>query len=109
MVSGPSSSAGVSPMRTGVRRTEPTSSVPMRAVKDRSRRCADALTDAERGAREAPGTEGALVQPLDGERVVGRFRQDGDREIVHGISAPPDNTARGQGPCERRGCPPPRR
>jgi hypothetical protein len=36
MVSGPSSSAGVLPMRTGVRRTEPTSSVPTRAVNDRS-------------------------------------------------------------------------
>jgi hypothetical protein len=39
-VSGPSSSALVSPMRTGDSRTEPTSSVPMRAVNDTSRRCA---------------------------------------------------------------------
>jgi hypothetical protein len=38
-VSGPSSSAGVSPMRTGVSRTEPTSSVPMRAVNDSANAC----------------------------------------------------------------------
>ena len=44
-----------------------------------------ALADAEGGARKAPRTERALVQPLDGERVVGRLRQDGDGEIVHGI------------------------
>ena len=33
-MSGPSISAGVSPMQIGVSRTEPTSSVPMRAVND---------------------------------------------------------------------------
>ena len=37
-VSGPSSSAGVSPMQIGVSRSEPTSSVPMRAVNDSASR-----------------------------------------------------------------------
>ena len=43
----------------------------------------DALADAVGGARIAPGTEGALVQPLDRQGVVFGFRQDGDGEIGH--------------------------
>ena len=83
MVSGPSSSAGVSPIRTGDSRTEPTSSVPMRAVKDSARSCADALADAIGGAGIAAGAEGALMQPLDRQRVVCGFRQDGDGKVGH--------------------------
>ncbi len=50
-VSGPSSSAGVSPMQIGVSRTEPTSSVPMRAVNDSVEQMAAALADADRRLR----------------------------------------------------------
>ena len=39
MVSGPSSNAGVSPTRIGDSRTEPTSSVPIRAVNESERKC----------------------------------------------------------------------
>jgi hypothetical protein len=70
---------------------------------------AGALADAERGAREAPRPEGALVQPLDGERVVGRLRQDGDREIVHGSSSRPITPRAGKVHAKDAGCslPPP--
>ena len=88
MVSGPSSNAGVSPMRTGREAHRPDQQRADARREGEIEAVADTLADAERGAREAPGTEGALVQPLDGERVVGRFRQDGDREIVHGIFGP---------------------
>ena len=76
-VSGPSSSAGVSPMQIGVSRTEPTSSVPMRAVNDSSSRWPRPSRMRIGGARIAAGAEGALVQPLDRQRVVGGLRQDG--------------------------------
>ena len=39
----------------------------------------DFLADAERRAREAARTEGALVQALDRQRVGRRLRQDGER------------------------------
>ena len=76
-VSGPNSSAGVSPIQIGVKRTEPTSSEPMRAVNDSSSRCLPALADPVGAARIAAGTEGALMQVVDRQRVVGRLRQDG--------------------------------
>src|SRR5205085_9727936 len=37
-----------------------------------------------RGPGQAAGTERALVQPLDRDRVVGGFRQDGEGQIAHG-------------------------
>src|SRR5438552_4949427 len=43
------------------------------------------LTDAERGAGKPARPEGALVQALDRHGVVGRFGQDGEREIGHGV------------------------
>jgi hypothetical protein len=68
-------------MRIGVSRTEPTSSVPMRAVNDSS--MAHALAQPIGRLGEAAGTEGALVQALDRRRVVGRFRQNGERGFGH--------------------------
>ena len=82
-VSGPSSKAGTSPMQMGVSRTEPTSSVPMRAVNDSAEHMPLALADAEGAARKAAGTEGALVQPFDRLRVVRRLRQDCQRKFAH--------------------------
>ena len=74
-------------MQIGVSRTEPTSSVPMRAVKDRSRD-GRALANPESGARITPRPEGALVQPLDRQRVVGGLRQNCQREFAHARKHP---------------------
>ena len=82
-MSGPSSSAGVSPMQIGVSRTEPTSSVPMRAVNDSASVVPAPFADAEGAARIAAGAEGALVQALDRLGVVRGFRQDGQGKFAH--------------------------
>ena len=82
-VSGPSSNAAALPMRTGESRTEPTSSVPMRAVNESSSRWPDPFTDAIGGLGVATRTEGALVQPLDRDRVRGSLRHDVDGKVDH--------------------------
>ena len=44
----------------------------------------DALAQAEGGAGEAAGAEGALVQPVDGGRVLGPLGVEVDRDVWHG-------------------------
>ncbi len=48
---------------------------------------AHTLADAERRARIAAGAEGALMQALDRDLVVGRFGQDGDGQVGHAARA----------------------
>ena len=83
-------SASALPAFTGVRRTEPTSSVPTSAVNDRSRQMRRALAQPEGGAREAAGSEGALVQPLDRIGVARALGANDEGKRGHG------------GPCGRR-------
>ena len=70
-------------MQIGVSRTEPTSSVPMRAVNDSVEQMTPALADAIGAAGITAGAEGALVQPLDCQRVGLGFRQDGQVKFAH--------------------------
>ena len=90
-VSGPSSSAGVSPMQIGVSRTEPTSSVPMRAVNDSSstwplpsrmrkalrakrpgpkvRSCSRSIATASSAVSGRMVSESSLMTPMPGSRA----------------------------------------
>jgi len=72
-------------MQIGNCRTEPTSSVPIRAVKtgradDRHARAADSAQ------HETAGPERALMQALDRVGVVRLLGQDGQGEVTHGMA-----------------------
>ena len=73
-----------SPIRIGDSRTEPTSSVPTRAVNDSSGLCADLLAQPVGRLGEPARPEGARVQPLDrGARRPALSGQDGEGKVVH--------------------------
>jgi hypothetical protein len=69
-----------SPIRTGDSRTEPTSSVPTRAVNETSA-MGDLLAQAIRGLGVAAGPERALVQPVDRRRIFRRLRLNGQGNV----------------------------
>ncbi len=74
-------------MRTADSRTEPTKSVPMRAVNDSAERVGDLLAQTIGRFGIAARPERAFVQPLDRRSVARRLGNDGERNIVHRVAA----------------------
>ena len=82
-ISGPSRSAGVSPIKIGVIALAPTSSGPTRATKLSERSARRRLAQAIGGAGETAGAEHALVEAQDRFAVGGRLRFEHERQIGH--------------------------
>ncbi len=55
-----------------------------------------ALAQAEGGAREAPGPEGALMQPLDRGRIGGKLMANGQGKRSHDGGKPADGQRLGK-------------